>query len=162
MALGNVGRPSALLLTRQAVPYLPKPALHDIGKGGYVLADPAEVGLGRKKPRAVIVATGSEVQLALHAQAALARDGIATRVVSIPSTSVFDRQSPEYKAKVLPAGIPRIAVEAGVTDGWWKYGCAAVIGIDRYGESAPAGALFKLFHLTADNVAAVVRQVLGR
>jgi transketolase len=162
MALGNVGRPSALLLTRQTVPYLPKPALHDIGKGGYVLADPAEVGLGRKKPRAVIVATGSEVQLALHAQAALARDGIATRVVSIPSTSVFDRQSLEYKAKVLPAGIPRIAVEAGVTDGWWKYGCAAVIGIDRYGESAPAGALFKLFHLTADNVAAVVRQVLAR
>jgi transketolase len=63
---------------------------------------------------------------------------------------------------VLPPGIPRVAVEAGVTDGWWKYGCAAVVGIDRYGESAPAGALFKFFHLTADNVAAVVRQVLGR
>jgi transketolase len=162
MALGNANRPSALLLTRQAVPYCPKPALHDIGKGGYVLAEPSEVGLGKKKPRAVIVATGSEVQLALHAQAALAKDGIATRVVSLPSTTVFDRQSPEYRARVLPAGIPRIAVEAGVTDGWWKYGCAAVVGIDRYGESAPAGALFKFFHLTAENVADVVRKVLAR
>jgi transketolase len=162
MALGNPTRPSALLLTRQAVPYAPKPALHDIGKGGYVLAEPAEVGLAKKKPRAVLIATGSEVQLALHAQAALAKDGIATRVVSIPSTTVFDRQSAEYKARVLPAGIPRIAVEAGVTDGWWKYGCAAVVGIDRYGESAPAGALFKFFHLTADNLADVVRKVLAR
>ncbi|MFO1291579.1 MAG: transketolase [Rubrivivax sp.] len=162
MALGRVNGPTALLLTRQSVPYLPKPALTDIGKGGYVLADPAEVGLGRRRPQAVLIGTGSEVQLALHAQAALAKEGIATRVVSLPSTSVFDRQSPAYKAAVLPAGIPRIAVEAGVSDGWWKYGCAAVVGIDRYGESAPAPALFDLFHLTADNLAAVVRKVLGR
>jgi transketolase len=162
MALGSTDRPSALLLTRQSVPYAPKPALHDIGKGGYVLAEPSEVGLGRRKPRAVIVATGSEVQLALHAQALLAKDGIATRVVSLPSTTVFDRQGAEYKARVLPAGIPRVAVEAGVTDGWWKYGCAAVVGIDRYGESAPGPQLYDHFHLTAGNVADVVRKVLAR
>jgi transketolase len=81
-------------------------------------------------------------------------------VVSVPSTTVFDRQSPEYKLSVLPAKLPRIAVEAGVTDGWWKYGCAAVVGIDRYGESAPAGVLFKHFNFTAENVAAVVRKVI--
>ncbi|MBL8323758.1 MAG: transketolase [Rubrivivax sp.] len=160
-ALSNASRPTALLLTRQALPHCPKPALHDIGKGAYVLAEPAEVGL-KKAAQAVIVATGSEVQLALHAQAELAKLGIAVRVVSMPSTTTFDRQSTDYKKRVLPEGVPRIAVEAGVTDGWWKYGCAAVVGIDRYGESAPAGALFKFFHLTAQNVAEVVRKVLDR
>ena len=161
MALANANRPSALLLSRQALPYAPKPRLDDIGKGAYVLAEPAEVGL-RRKAQAVIVATGSEVQLALHAQAALAKLKVAVRVVSMPSTNVFDRQSTAYKASVLPAGLPRVAVEAGVTDGWWKYGCAAVIGIDRYGESAPAGELFKHFHFTPANLAATVRKVLGR
>ncbi|MDO8420497.1 MAG: transketolase [Rubrivivax sp.] len=161
MALANAGRPSALLLSRQALPYAPKPWLDDIGKGAYVLAEPAEVGL-RKKAQAVIIATGSEVQLALHAQAELARLKIAVRVVSMPSTTTFDRQSVAYKTAVLPAGLPRIAVEAGVTDGWWKYGCAAVVGIDSYGESAPAPALFKHFHLTAQNVVDTVRTVLSR
>jgi transketolase len=83
------------------------------------------------------------------------------RVVSMPSTSVFDRQSVAYKSSVLPHGVPRVAVEAGVTAGWWKYGCAAVVGIDTYGESAPAPALFRHFHLTAENVVAVVRSVLA-
>jgi transketolase len=161
MALGNITRPSALLLSRQNLPYLPKAAVDDIAKGAYVLAEPAEVGL-KKKAQAVIIATGSEVSLALHAQAELAKLKIAVRVVSVPSTNVFDRQSVKYKASVLPAGVPRIAVEAGVTDGWWKYGCAAVVGIDTYGESAPAPALFKHFKLTAENVVAVVRQVVGR
>jgi transketolase len=78
----------------------------------------------------------------------------------MPSTSVFDRQSADYKREVLPKGLPRIAVEAGVTDYWWKYGCAAVVGIDRYGESAPAGVLFKTFGFTAQNVADTVRAVL--
>jgi len=163
MALGNATRPSALLLTRQAVPALPKPALHDIGKGAYVLAEPAELGL-KGKPRAVIIATGSEVQLALHAQAELAKladSPIAVRVVSMPSTTTFDRQSVDYKRRVLPDGVPRIAVEAGVTDGWWKYGCAAVVGIDRYGESAPAPALFEYFGFTVENVVEVVRQMLS-
>jgi transketolase len=161
MALGNVGRPSALLLSRQTLPYLPKTALDHIGKGAYVLAEPAEVGLN-KKAQAVIIASGSEVGLALHAQAALAKLKIAVRVVSMPSTTTFDRQPVAYKAKVLPAGIPRVAVEAGVTDGWWKYGCAAVVGIDTYGESAPAPELFRHFNLTAENLTNVVRKVLGR
>ena len=160
MALANKNRPSALLLSRQNLPYAPKAGLDEIGKGAYVLAEPSEVGL-KKKAQAVIVATGSEVQLALHAQALLARERIAVRVVSMPSTTVFDRQSVAYKQSVLPAGLPRIAVEAGVTDGWWKYGCAAVVGIDTYGESAPAGVLFKHFGFTAENVAAVVRKVLS-
>jgi transketolase len=163
MALGHAQRPSALLLTRQAVPYLPKPsqALEDISKGAYVLAEPSEVG-AKGRARAVILASGSEVHLALHAQAELAQAGIGVRVVSVPSTTAFDRQSSAYKASVLPAGLPRIAVEAGVTDGWWKYGCAAVIGLDRYGESAPAPELFKLFHFTPQNVAAVVKAVLKK
>jgi transketolase len=159
-ALRARDRPSALLLSRQNVPYLPKASLADIGRGAYVLADPSEVGL-RRRPRAVIVATGSEVQLALHAQAALAREGIAVRVVSMPSTTVFDRQPLQYQTSVLPPRLPRVAVEAGVTSGWWKYGCAAVVGVDRFGESAPAGALFEHFRLTAGNLVDVVRKVLS-
>jgi transketolase len=159
MAIGNATRPSALLLSRQNLPYAPKAALDEISKGAYVLAEPAEVGL-KKKAQAVIIATGSEVQLALHAQAELAKLKIAVRVVSMPSTTVFDRQDVKYKKAVLPARLPRVAVEAGVTDGWWKYGCAAVIGLDRYGESAPAPDLFRHFHFTVQNVVDTVRQVL--
>ena len=159
MALGNTRRPSALLLSRQNLPYLPKSGLDEISKGAYVLAEPAEVGI-KKKAQAVIIATGSEVALALHAQAELARHKIAVRVVSMPSNTTFDRQSVRYKASVLPAGVPRVAVEAGVTEGWWKYGCAAVVGIDSFGESAPAPLLFKHFHLTAQNLADTVRKVL--
>ena len=161
LAIANITRPSALLLSRQSLPYLPKARLDDIAKGGYVLAEPSEVGL-KKKAQAVIIATGSEVHLALHAQAALAATGLAVRVVSMPSTTVFDRQATAYKSQVLPAKLPRIAIEAGVTDGWWKYGCAAVVGIDTYGESAPAPALFKHFKLTSENLVAVVRRVLGK
>jgi transketolase len=167
-AIENRQRPSALLLSRQNLPYAPKGAsnddspkhpLSDIAKGAYVLAEPAEVGL-KKKARAVIIATGSEVGIALHAQAQLAERGIAVRVVSMPSTSVFDRQDEAYKTEVLPRGLPRIAVEMGASDGWWKYGCAAVVGIDTYGESAPAPVLFKHFGFTAENVAATVEKVL--
>jgi len=160
-AIGNHDRPSALLLSRQNLPYAPKSGLEDIAKGAYVLAEPSEVGLARK-PQAVIIATGSEVQLALHAQQQLAVAGIAVRVVSMPSTTVFDRQSVAYRSTVLPAGLPRVAVEAGVTDGWWKYGCAAVVGIDTYGESAPAKVLFEHFGFTSENVAETVKAVLGR
>jgi transketolase len=162
MALASATRPTALLLSRQALPHCPKASLADLAKGAYVLAEPAEVGLGKKKPQAVILASGSEVHLALQAQEALAAQKIAVRVVSVPSTTVFDRQPVAYKRSVLPDGVPRIAVEAGVTDGWWKYGCAAVVGLDTYGESAPAATLFKHFRLTAENVVAVVRTVLGR
>ena len=160
-AIESRDRPSALLLSRQNLPYAPKAGLEDISKGAYVLAEPAEVGL-KKKAQAVIIATGSEVQLALHAQAQLAVQGIAVRVVSMPSTTVFDRQGAEYKRSVLPEGVPRIAVEAGVTDFWWKYRVDAVVGIDTYGESAPAGVLFKHFGFTAENVADTVRVVLGK
>ena len=160
-AIESQTRPSALLLSRQNLPYAPKRSLDEIAKGAYVLAEPSEVGL-KKKMQAVIIATGSEVQLALHAQAQLAASGIAVRVVSMPSTSVFDRQNAAYKASVLPQGTPRIAVEMGVTDGWWKYGCAAVVGIDTYGESAPAPVLFKHFGFTPENVVATVRKVLGK
>ncbi|MFM8636222.1 MAG: transketolase, partial [Betaproteobacteria bacterium] len=161
MALINRNRPSALLLSRQNLPYAPKNQADLITRGAYVLAEPEEVGL-KKKPQAVIIATGSEVQLALHAQTELARLKIAVRVVSMPSTTVFDRQDAAYKAEVLPAGLPRVAIEAGVTDFWWKYGCAAVLGIDSYGESAPAGVLFKHFHFTTENLVATIRKVLGR
>jgi transketolase len=153
-------RPSALLLSRQNLPYCPKSGLDDIARGAYVLAEPAEVGL-KKKAQAVLLATGSEVQHALHAQQQLAVQGIAVRVVSLPCTSEFDRQPEAYKRAVLPDRLPRIAVEAGVTDFWWKYGCAAVVGIDRYGESAPGGVLFKHFGFTAQNVADTVRKVLA-
>ncbi len=160
-AIETKDRPTALLLSRQNIAYAPKSGLDDIAKGAYVLAEPSEVGL-KKKAQAVIIATGSEVQLALHAQALLAKEKIAVRVVSMPSTTVFDRQDVAYKKAVLPAGLPRIAVEMGVSDGWWKYGCAAVVGIDTYGESAPAPVLFKHFGFTPDNVAATVVKVLNR
>jgi transketolase len=101
------------------------------------------------------------VQHALHAQAQLAVQGIAVRVVSMPSTTVFDRQPEPYKRGVLPDRLPRIAVEAGVTDFWWKYGCDAVVGIDRFGESAPGGVLFKHFGFTPQNIADTVRKVLA-
>jgi transketolase len=126
-----------------------------IAKGGYIVRDAA-------KPKAVIIGTGSELGLALAARELLAASGIEVRVVSVPCTNVFDRQDVTYKANVLPDNIPRIAVEAGITDFWWKYGCSAVVGLDRYGESAPAGQLFKTFGFTPENVADTVREALRR
>ncbi|MFT4268101.1 MAG: transketolase [Xenophilus sp.] len=160
-ALRNRQRPTALLLSRQNLPYAPKDALADISRGAYVLAEPERVGLKNKKAKAVIVATGSEVQLALKAQELLAARKIAVRVVSVPSSTTFDRQDAKYKKSVLPKGLPRIAVEMGVSDFWWKYGVAAVVGLDTYGESAPAGVLFKHFGFTAENVAETVQAVLA-
>jgi len=155
----NTG-PSALLFSRQNLPFQKRDAAQTaaIRRGGYVLAE----GPGGA-PRAVIIATGSEVALALAAQQLLAGEGIAVRVVSMPSTSVFDRQDDVWREAVLPAGVPRVAVEAGVTAGWYKYvGLdGAVVGLDRFGESAPAGALFKLFGFTPENVARTVKSVLN-
>ncbi len=161
VALENASRPTALLLSRQNLPYARKSELGEISRGAYVLSEPEAAGL-KKKAQAVIIATGSEVQLALAAQKLLAERKIAVRVVSMPSTTAFDRQTREYKAQVLPAGVPRIAVEMGVTDFWWKYGCAAVVGIDTYGESAPAPVLFKHFGFTPENVADTVRAAIGK
>jgi len=161
MALVQKHRPSALLLSRQNLPYLPKVDADVITQGAYILAEPGEVGLNRK-PQVVLMATGSEVHLALQAQEQLAKLKIAARVVSVPSTSVFDRQSESYKVQVLPRGVPRVAIEAGVTDFWWKYRVDAVIGLDRFGESAPAPDLFKFFKITADNIVEVARKVVGK
>ncbi len=170
VALQNKTKPTALLLSRQNIAYAPKPesatapeacGLDAISKGAYVLAEPVQVGL-KKKAQAVIIATGSEVQLALAAQKVLAERKIAVRVVSMPSNTTFDTQDAAYKAAVLPTGLPRVAVEMGVTDGWWKYGVAAVVGIDTYGESAPAPVLFKHFGFTPENVADTVQTVLTK
>jgi transketolase len=154
-ALRRKDGPTALLLTRQNVPFVKRNSASGIERGGYVVSDPGQ-------PRAVVIATGSEVHLAVGAQALLAAEGIALRVVSMPSTSVFDRQSEDYRKSVLPPGLPRVAVEAGVTDYWRKYvGLeGTVVGIDRFGESAPAGDLFKFFGFTPENVAKAVRSVL--
>jgi transketolase len=161
VALQNRTKPTALLLSRQNLPYAPKSDLGEISKGAYVLAEPAEVGLN-KKAQVVLIATGSEVQLALKAQELLAGEKIAVRVVSMPSTTTFDTQTMAYKLSVLPAGIPRVAVEMGVSGGWWKYGCAAVVGLDTFGESAPAPVLFKHFGFTPENLADTVRHVLAK
>ena len=161
VALSNRDRPTALLLSRQNLAYLQKRDLGDISRGAYILSEPQDVGL-KKKAQAVIIATGSEVQLAVAAQKLLASRKIAVRVVSMPSTTTFDREDTRYKRLVLPDNLPRIAVEAGVTDFWWKYGCAAVVGIDTYGESAPAPVLFEHFGFTPENVAATVAAALRR
>jgi len=152
--------PGARRRSRQNLPFQKRDAaqLANIARGGYVLADAAS----GTSARAVIIATGSEVAIALDAQKLLATENIAVRVVSMPSTNVFDRQDAAYRASVLPNGLPRLAVEAGVTDFWRKYvGLdGAVIGIDRYGESAPAGELFKFFGFTAANIAATLKRIL--
>jgi len=150
--------PSCLLFSRQNLPFQVRTAeaTRNIARGGYILSD------ARAKPSAIIIATGSEVQLAVGAQKVLAEQGVAVRVVSMPSTNVFDRQDAAYRESVLPKGVRRIAVEAGVTDFWRKYvGLeGAVLGIDRFGESAPAGELFKYFGFTVDNLVAKVKSVL--
>jgi transketolase len=165
-ALERRDGPSALLFTRQNVAFAPRgtDALGVIERGGYVLAD---FDVATATMRAVIIATGSEVPLALGARERLAADGVAVRVVSMPCTQAFDRQDATYRRDVLPAGIPRLAVEAGATDGWRKYvGAvddprAGVVGIDRFGDSAPAGVLFTHFGFTVDHVADAVRQLVA-
>lgn len=149
--------PSCLLLSRQGLePQSRSDAqIAAIHRGGYILRDAEEA-------QAVIIATGSEVQLAMHARELLAAQDIAVRVVSMPCSSVFDRQEVTYKSYVLPQNLPRIAVEAGVTDFWWKYGVSAAIGVDRFGESAPAGQIFELFGLTPGNIADTVVAAIER
>ena len=159
-AIGRKG-PTSLLLTRQSVPFVKRTPeqLELVRRGGYVLAEAAGGA-----PRCVIIATGSEVALAMQAHGQLAAEGIGVRVVSMPSTQAFDAQDEAYRARVLPRGVPRVAVEAGVTDYWRKYvGLeGAVIGIDRFGESAPGGELFKYFGFTPENVVKAVNAVIGR
>ena len=150
--------PSTLIFSRQNLPFQARTdaQIADIARGGYVLQDVADA-------KVVLIATGSEIELAVKSAAELATKGIPARVVSMPSTDVFDRQDAAYKASVLPKGLPRVAIEAGVTDFWYKYvGLeGAVVGIDTFGESAPAGVLFKHFGFTVDNVVAKVNSVLA-
>jgi transketolase len=157
-AVKRHGGPSTLIFSRQNLQYQERSAeqIANVNRGGYVLRDAANA-------KAILIATGSEVELAVKAADELARQGVAVRVVSMPSTDVFDRQDALYKASVLVKGLPRVAVEAGVTDFWYKYvGLeGAVVGIDTFGESAPAGVLFKHFGFTVDNVVAKVQSVLA-
>ena len=155
----NQHKPTALLLSRQKLPVLHKYAavIHDnAGKGAYVL----DAGQGEAK--AVIIATGSEVHLALEAQAKLAEEGICVSVVSMPSWDMFEMQSEEYKKSVLPEGLPKVAVEAGVTLGWSRYTGSEdnVVGINKFGASAPGGTVMKEYGFTAENVAAKVKSLL--
>jgi transketolase len=153
----HAGGPTALLLSRQNLPFVARSAetLKQVARGGYVLQEAPDA-------KAAIIATGSEVAIAIDAQKLLASEGIAVRVVSMPCTEVFDQQDAAWRASVLPKGMPRVAVEAGVTGLWHKYvGLdGAVIGVDTYGESAPAGVLFKHFGLTAEKVAQAVKNIL--
>ena len=157
-AIERADGPSSLCLSRQNLPFVKRDAqtLANIRRGGYVISDCSG------QPAAVLIATGSEIDLAMKAQLKLAEQGINTRVVSMPSTNVFDRQDQAYRESVLPRGSKRVAIEAGVTDGWHKYvGLeGAVVGLDRFGESAPAGVLFKEFGFTVEHVVATVKGVL--
>jgi len=157
-AVEKTDGPTCFALSRQNLPFVARDeaTLANIRRGGYVISD------CKGSPRAIIIATGSEVDLALKAQTALAQEDIPVRVVSMPSTNVFDRQDKAYRESVLPKGTPRVAVEAGVTAGWYKYvGLdGVVVGLDRFGESAPAGVLFKEFGFTVANVVNAVESVL--
>ncbi len=152
--------PTMLCLSRQNTAVIARDTSHEalIRRGGYILAE-------SKAPKLILIATGSEVGLALGAQKALAAEGIESRVVSMPCTQLFDAQSPEYKEAVLSPDLPKLAIEAGVTDGWWKYvhggqTPGAVVGIDTFGESAPASVLMKHFGFTVENVVAKAKALI--
>jgi len=157
-AIARTDGPTSLVLTRQALPAMPRSAAQtaDIGRGGYVLAD------CDGRPDCVLIATGSEVALAMEAAKGLEEKGRKLRVVSMPCTSLFDIQPQPYRDSVLPPDVPRVAIEAGVRDAWWRYvACGgAVIGMDSFGASAPAKQLFEHFGFTRDNVIRVVEGLL--
>ena len=158
LALERRNGPTALILSRQNLPFVPRDAsqIEAIAQGGYVVSNPD----GALHLHRIIIATGSEVGLALAVQKQLAGEGIGVRVVSMPSTATFDRQPQDYREAVLPSGVPKIALEAGASALWWKYvrGEGCVIGIDRFGESAPGPVLFEHFGFTPERVAEVVRR----
>ncbi|MGZ8223623.1 MAG: transketolase [Methylobacter sp.] len=151
--------PSILIFSRQNLPHMSRTPeqIKAICRGGYILSN------CEGQPEAIIIATGSEVELAVKAAEALISKGKRIRVVSMPSTNIFDAQDAEYRESVLPSSVTkRVAVEAGVTDGWWKYvgSHGRVVGLDRFGESAPAGQLFKEFGFTVENVVKNVEAIL--
>ena len=151
--------PSVLIFSRQTLPFQKRNAavIKLIDKGGYILSEAAD-----SKPQAIIIATGSEIGLAMNAQTALAETGIQVRVVSMPCTSLFDRQDVAYRDSVLLKGVKRVAVEAGIADYWHKYvGLeGAVVGMTTFGESAPASDLFKHFGFTIENVVKTVKSII--
>jgi transketolase len=157
-ALNRTTGPTSLVLTRQALPPVTRSdeQVRSVQRGGYVAQDCDGT------PDCVLIATGSEVGIALEAAKTLQQQGRRVRVVSMPCTSVFDAQEPAYRASVLPAGIPRVAIEAGVRDGWYRYVGAdgAVIGMDTFGASAPAKKLFEHFGFTAAHVVDTVNGLL--
>jgi len=157
-ALERRDGPTSLILSRQALPAMTRSVTQtaDIARGGYVLND------CDGRPECVLIATGSEVALAMDAAQGLAERGSKVRVVSIPCTSLFDRQTQQYRDNVLPPGVPRVAIEAGVRDGWWRYvaGNGDVVGMDGFGASAPAKKLFEHFGFTRDNVIRTVDGLL--
>ena len=157
-SIDNATGPTTLVLSRQALPPMPRtPAqVAAIARGGYVLID------SEGAPELVLIATGSEVGIAVDAAKLLAAQGRRVRVVSMPCTSLFDAQDAAYRASVLPAGTKRVAIEAGSRDGWWRYvGLdGAVVGMDTFGASAPAKKLFEHFGFTAANVAGVAAGLL--
>ena len=151
--------PTCLILTRQGLPHQTRSAdqIAAISRGGYVLRDTDGV------PDIILIATGSEVALAMAAADVLAADGSKARVVSMPCTDVFDSQDEEYREQVLPGAVTaRVAIEAGVTETWWRHvgPQGRVIGLDRFGESAPAGELFEHFGFSTDNVVAIAKETL--
>ena len=160
-AVKAVDHPSCLIFSRQNLQFMKRNTTqtNNIAKGGYVLRD---VKADEEVAQVVLMASGSEVNLIVNAADVLASKGVSTRVVSVPCADVFFRQSDEYKKSVLTEGVARIAVEAGVTDTWWRYHCNAVIGLERFGESAPADELFKLFGFTVDNVVNTALSVLQK
>ena len=149
--------PSMLCLSRQNTAVIKRDASHEalIRRGGYIVADAAD-------PKVILLATGSEVGLAMSAYTQLIKDGIAARVVSMPCTQLFDAQNVDYKRAVLPHDVPTLAIEAGVTAGWWKYvgTQGGVVGIDTFGESAPAPVLMKHFGFTVENVIAKAKALI--
>jgi transketolase len=156
-ALEQARRPSALLLSRQNLPAqarTPEQVI-EIRRGGYVLSD-------RGGARAVLLATGSEVAIAMAAQQLLDAQGVPVRVVSLPSSTVFDRQPREWREAVLGRGLARIGIEAGVTCWWGQYGCVATLGVDSFGESAPGPAVYEHFGLTARRLSELVVSVSQR
>ncbi|MCW8904934.1 transketolase [Sedimenticola sp.] len=155
-AIERNGGPSCLIFSRQGLPFMQRneQQIADITKGGYVLRDCDGT------PDAILIATGSEVGLAVDAAAELAGKGTRVRVVSMPSVDAFEAQDEAYRESVLPASVTaRVAVEAGVTDGWYKY-ARKVVGINHFGESAPADQLFKEFGFTVENVVKAVQETL--
>lgn len=159
IALERKGGPTSLILSRQGLPHMTRTReqIDTIARGGYILSD------CNGEPQAIIIATGSEVELAMNAQQTLAEKGCKIRVVSMPSTDYFDAQDDDYRASVLPGSVTaRVAVEAGVTGFWSRYvGLdGKVIGLDTFGESAPAPEVFKHFGITAENIVNAVEEML--